>query len=83
VSADGDHGRDVRQGGPAARAGGAARCTCSTRATRFYGGNAIVGGGTCRSPSASALADQMRGEDAVTVCFFGEGAVAEGEFHER
>jgi len=24
----------------------------------------------------------MRAEDRVTVCFFGEGAVAEGEFHE-
>ena len=36
----------------------------------------------CRSPSASALADRMAGEDRVTACFFGEGAVAEGEFHE-
>jgi pyruvate dehydrogenase E1 component alpha subunit len=50
-------------------------------ATRFYGGNAIVGGGL---PLATglALADQMQGLDRVTVCFFGEGAVAEGEFHE-
>lgn len=49
--------------------------------TGFYGGNAIVGGGL---PLAGglALADRMRGEDRVTVCFFGEGAVAEGEFHE-
>ena len=47
----------------------------------FYGGNAIVGGGL---PLAAglALADRMRGEDRVTACFFGEGAVAEGEFHE-
>ncbi len=47
----------------------------------FYGGNAIVGGGL---PLAAglALADKMRGTPAVTVCFFGEGAVAEGEFHE-
>ena len=29
-----------------------------------------------------ALADRMRGRLAVTACFFGEGAVAEGEFHE-
>ena len=29
-----------------------------------------------------ALADHMRGEKNVTACFFGEGAVAEGEFHE-
>lgn len=50
-------------------------------ATHFYGGNAIVGGGL---PLATglALADRMRGQDSVTACFFGEGAVAEGEFHE-
>jgi 2-oxoisovalerate dehydrogenase E1 component len=29
-----------------------------------------------------ALADKMTGEDRVTACFFGDGAVAEGEFHE-
>jgi len=50
-------------------------------ATRFYGGNAIVGGGV---PVAVrlALADKMQGKANVTVCFFGEGAAAEGEFHE-
>jgi pyruvate dehydrogenase E1 component alpha subunit len=48
---------------------------------RFYGGNAIVGGGL---PVAGglALADRMQSRDRVTACFFGEGAVAEGEFHE-
>jgi pyruvate dehydrogenase E1 component alpha subunit len=51
------------------------------RATNFYGGNAIVGGGLPLAIGL-ALADQMRGEDRVTACFFGEGAVAEGEFHE-
>jgi pyruvate dehydrogenase E1 component alpha subunit len=47
----------------------------------FYGGNAIVGG---HLPVAVglALASRMQGSDAVTVCFFGEGAMAEGEFHE-
>ena len=47
----------------------------------FYGGNAIVGGGL---PTAVglALADKLRKRDRVTVCFFGEGAMAEGEFHE-
>lgn len=49
--------------------------------TRFYGGNAIVGGGLPLAAGA-ALADKMQGRDSVTVCFFGEGAVAEGEFHE-
>ncbi|MDP1731230.1 MAG: pyruvate dehydrogenase (acetyl-transferring) E1 component subunit alpha [Devosia sp.] len=47
----------------------------------FYGGNAIVGGGLPLSVGL-ALADKMRSEDRVTACFFGEGAVAEGEFHE-
>jgi pyruvate dehydrogenase E1 component alpha subunit len=50
-------------------------------ATNFYGGNAIVGGGLPLSVGL-ALADRMRGEGVVTACFFGEGAVAEGEFHE-
>jgi pyruvate dehydrogenase E1 component alpha subunit len=47
----------------------------------FYGGNAIVGGGL---PIAAGLAwaDKRQARDRVTVCFFGEGAVAEGEFHE-
>jgi len=48
---------------------------------RFYGGYAIVGGGL---PIATglALADKMQGRNRVSACFFGEGAVAEGEFHE-
>jgi pyruvate dehydrogenase E1 component alpha subunit len=50
-------------------------------ATRFYGGNAIVGGGLPLAVGL-ALADRMAGRDAVTACFFGEGAMAEGEFHE-
>ena len=49
--------------------------------TRFYGGNAIVGG---HLPLAVglALADRVQNRRAATVCFFGEGAMAEGEFHE-
>ena len=50
-------------------------------ATRFYGGNAIVAGGLPLAVGL-ALADKMSGRDRVTVCFFGEGAIAEGEFHE-
>ena len=50
-------------------------------ATRFYGGNAIVGGGLPLAVGL-ALADAMRGLQRVTACFFGEGAVAEGAFHE-
>ncbi|MGA2712551.1 MAG: pyruvate dehydrogenase (acetyl-transferring) E1 component subunit alpha [Bryobacteraceae bacterium] len=49
--------------------------------TRFYGGNAIVAGGLPIAVGL-ALADRMRGDHRVTSCFFGDGAVAEGEFHE-
>jgi pyruvate dehydrogenase E1 component alpha subunit len=48
---------------------------------RFYGGNAIVGGGMPLAVGL-ALADRMRAQSRVTACFFGDGAVAEGEFHE-
>jgi pyruvate dehydrogenase E1 component alpha subunit len=50
-------------------------------ATNFHGGNAIVGGGLPLAIGL-ALADHMQGSDLVIACFFGEGAVAEGEFHE-
>ena len=48
---------------------------------RFYGGNAIVGGGLPLAVGL-ALADKLTGRCRVTACFFGEGAVAECEFHE-
>ncbi|MEQ1910607.1 MAG: pyruvate dehydrogenase (acetyl-transferring) E1 component subunit alpha [Vicinamibacterales bacterium] len=50
-------------------------------ATRFYGGNAIVGGGLPVAVGL-ALADVLLRRPRVTACFFGDGAVAEGEFHE-
>jgi pyruvate dehydrogenase E1 component alpha subunit len=49
--------------------------------TRFYGGNAIVGGGLPLAVGL-ALASKLKGTNDATACFFGEGAVAEGEFHE-
>lgn len=49
--------------------------------TRFYGGSAIVGGGLPLAVGM-ALADKMQKINRVTVCIFGDGAVAEGEFHE-
>lgn len=54
----------------------------------FYGGNAIVGGGlplavglAMANKKLHVAADKNAGLPVV-VCFFGEGAVAEGEFHE-
>ena len=48
---------------------------------RFYGGYAIVGGGMPIAVGL-ALADTLQGRRRVTACFFGDGAVDEGEFHE-
>jgi pyruvate dehydrogenase E1 component alpha subunit len=47
----------------------------------FYGGNAIV---SSHLPIAvgMALASKKQKKDTITCCFFGEGAAAEGEFHE-
>ncbi|MGH1460733.1 MAG: pyruvate dehydrogenase (acetyl-transferring) E1 component subunit alpha [Neptuniibacter sp.] len=47
----------------------------------LYGGNAIVAGGLPLAVGM-ALADKKLKRNRVTCCFFGEGAVAEGEFHE-
>ena len=49
--------------------------------TKFYGGNAIVAGHLPMAVGLS-LADKKMKRDQITCCFFGEGAVAEGEFHE-
>ncbi|MEQ8659297.1 MAG: pyruvate dehydrogenase (acetyl-transferring) E1 component subunit alpha [Gammaproteobacteria bacterium] len=51
------------------------------RTRRFFGGNAIVGGGLPLAVGC-ALGDQLQGRSSVSACFFGEGAVDEGEFHE-
>ena len=94
VAAYRDHGQALARGVPAASVmaemfGKVAGC-CRGRggsmhlfdvARGLYGGNAIVAGGL---PLACglALADRMLGRPHVTACFFGDGAVAEGEFHE-
>lgn len=48
---------------------------------RFYGGNAIVAGGI---PTAAGLAfaDAQLNRSRISACYFGEGATAEGAFHE-
>lgn len=48
---------------------------------RFYGGYAIVGGGLPIAVGL-ALADKLQHRQRLTACYFGDGAVAEGEFHE-
>ena len=47
----------------------------------FMGGYAIVAG---QMPIATglALAAKLKGEDRLTMCFLGDGALNEGEFHE-
>jgi pyruvate dehydrogenase E1 component alpha subunit len=50
-------------------------------AVGMLGANGIVGGGLPIACGA-ALAAQLEGKGDVTVCFFGDGAAAEGEFHE-
>jgi pyruvate dehydrogenase E1 component alpha subunit len=50
-------------------------------ATRFFGGNAIVAGGLPLAVGL-ALAERMQGGSRIVACFFGEGAMAEGAFHE-
>jgi len=49
--------------------------------TNFYGGNAIVGGGLPLALGLGLAAKKLK-QPRVISCFFGEGAVAEGEFHE-
>jgi pyruvate dehydrogenase E1 component alpha subunit len=50
-------------------------------ARRFYGGNAIVAGGLPLAVGL-AFADAQLQRNRVTACYFGEGATAEGAFHE-
>src|SRR5438445_3263656 len=48
---------------------------------QMYGGHAIVG---AHVPLAAGLAfaSKYRNEDRVTLCFFGDGAINQGSFHE-
>jgi pyruvate dehydrogenase E1 component alpha subunit len=48
---------------------------------RFFGGNAIVASGIPQAAGLALAAIRLK-EDRNTVCFFGEGAMAEGAFHE-
>ena len=67
-----------RRAAPGARA---ARCTSSTPRRTSSGGHAIVGS---HIPLAAgvAFAIKYRGEDRVCICYFGDGAMNQGAFHE-
>ena len=81
VPAGRGHGRDVRQGRGLQPRPRRLDAPLRRARRRFYGGNAIVGGGLPLAVGL-ALADKLQDRRRVTACFFGEGAVAEGEFHE-
>ena len=51
------------------------------REQRFFGGHGIVGAGVPLG-AGIAFAHKYRGEDNVCLCFFGDGAVQQGAFHE-
>ena len=89
-----DHGHALARGVPAgaimAEMFGKAEGCCHGRGgsmhifdvpRHFYGGNAIVGGGLPLAVGL-ALGDSMQARRRVTACIFGDGATAEGEFHE-
>jgi pyruvate dehydrogenase E1 component alpha subunit len=48
---------------------------------KFFGGNAIVGGGIPIAVGL-ALASKMLKQNSLTACYIGDGSVAEGVFHE-
>jgi pyruvate dehydrogenase E1 component subunit alpha len=51
------------------------------RKNHMYGGHAIVGAHVPVGVGM-AFASKYRGEDRVTLCFFGDGAINQGAFHE-
>jgi pyruvate dehydrogenase E1 component alpha subunit len=51
------------------------------RANHMYGGHAIVGAHVALA-TGLAFASKYRDEDNVTLCFFGDGAINQGAFHE-
>jgi len=65
--------------GYAAGRGGSQHMACYD--IGFLGSNGITGGGIPIATGA-ALANLMQGSDRVVLCFFGDGASAQGTFHE-
>jgi pyruvate dehydrogenase E1 component alpha subunit len=52
-----------------------------SREHNFFGGHGIVGGQIALG-AGIAFADQYKGNDNVTVCYMGDGAVRQGALHE-
>ena len=76
---------DVRRAdGPRRRGRTAAAAAPCTSPTRSSGSSAPTASWppACRSPSGAATAAQLRDDDRVAVAFFGDGAAAQGAFHE-
>ena len=71
----------MAQGRRARTAAAAARCTSPIRRSAS---SAPTGSSppACRSRSGAATAAQLRADGSVAVAFFGDGAVAQGAFHE-
>ena len=59
----------------------AARCTCSAREKNFFGGHGIVG---AQVPLGTGLAfaNKYRGNDSVSITYFGDGAANQGQVYE-
>ena len=68
-----------REGGICAGKGGSMHITSVSTATTALTRSSVR---TSRSPAGLAWADQVRGGDTVTVCFFGDGTTNIGAFHE-
>lgn len=68
-----------RRGGCSAGKGGSMHMF--SKELNFLGGHGIVGGQIPLATGA-AFASKYRGEDRVTLCYFGEAAVNQGAFHE-
>ena len=52
-----------------------------SKAHNFFGGHGIVGG-QIPLGAGIAFADQYKGNDAVTLCYMGDGAIRQGALHE-
>ena len=74
-------GRAVRPRRRLLQRQGRARCTSPTSRSACSAPTASSAA-ACRSRRGAALAAQIEGKGNVAVCFFGDGAAAEGEFHE-